>query len=81
MAACQQCGNEYDKTFTITDFQGNRYTFDCFECAIMAMAPACMHCGTRVIGHGLEADGRFFCCDHCAEAEGVHGLRDRKEQH
>ena len=27
---------------------------------------------------GLEAgDGRFFCCDHCAEKAGVKGLRDR----
>lgn len=78
MATCQQCGNTYDKTFTITDFQGNQYIFDCFECAIQGMAPACSHCGTRIIGHGLEADGVFFCCDHCAEAEGVRGLRDRK---
>ena len=27
--------------------------------------------------HGLEDDGTFFCCDHCAEEAGVTGLRDR----
>jgi len=31
----------------------------------------------RIIGHGLEENGRMFCCDHCAEAQGVKGLRDR----
>ena len=29
------------------------------------------------VGHGLEKDGTFFCCEHCAEAIGVTGLRDR----
>ena len=29
------------------------------------------------MGHGLEKEGTFFCCDHCAEAKGVQGLRDR----
>jgi len=28
-------------------------------------------------GHGLEKDGTFFCCEHCAEVIGVTGLRDR----
>jgi hypothetical protein len=31
----------------------------------------------KIVGHGLEDDGTFYCCDHCAEAEGVEGLRDR----
>jgi hypothetical protein len=31
----------------------------------------------RIIGHGLEKGGRIFCCDHCAEREGVTELRDR----
>jgi hypothetical protein len=30
-----------------------------------------------VIGHGLEKDGTIFCCAHCAEEQGVHGLTDR----
>jgi hypothetical protein len=76
MAVCDNCGNDYDKSFDIVR-NGERRTFDCFECAIHAMAPACTHCGTRIIGHGLEKDGTMFCCDHCAEAAGVTGLRDR----
>jgi hypothetical protein len=43
--------------------------------AIHALAPTCRNCG--IVGHGLEKDGVFFCCEHCAEAAGVRGLRDR----
>lgn len=76
MGKCAVCGNDYDKSFEVTK-QGRTMTFDSFECAIQAMAPSCEHCGCRIIGHGLEADGRFFCCDHCAEASGVKELKDR----
>ncbi len=56
---------------------GSKHTFDSFECAIASLAPVCSHCDCRIIGHGLEADGRMFCCDHCAEKFGVTVLRDR----
>jgi hypothetical protein len=77
MATCSTCGNEYDRAFTVVTHDDQRYTFDCFECAIQALAPTCKHCGVRIIGHGLQKDDRFFCCDPCAEAEGVHGFTDR----
>ena len=77
MGICVHCGNEYDKSFEIELSDGERYTFDSFECAIHALAPTCQTCGVRIIGHGLESDGRFFCCDHCAGKAGVEGLRDR----
>jgi hypothetical protein len=73
---CDLCGNDYDKAFQVV-LGGSTKTFDSFECAIEAMAPRCAHCGCRIIGHGLEAQGKFFCCRQCAEREGVHGLRDR----
>jgi Rieske Fe-S protein len=76
MAVCDVCGNEYDKAFQVTR-AGETHTFDSFECAIHALAPTCGHCGCRVIGHGVEADGRIFCCAHCAERAGVEGLTDR----
>lgn len=70
MAKCDTCGNDYDKAFTLT--QGDRSgTFDSFECAAHAMAPLCVHCGVRVLGHGVEIDGVIFCCAHCAEHAGV----------
>ena len=75
MARCEVCGNDYDKTFEI--FSGDTHVFDSFECAIQALAPICEHCGCRVIGHGVEAHGRFFCCAHCAAVTGEEGLRDR----
>ena len=76
MATCDVCGNEYDKTFEITR-GGESGTYDSFECAIHAMAPTCPHCGCKVIGHGVEANGSVYCCAHCAEEEGVSGLVDR----
>lgn len=77
MGKCEVCGNVYDKTFEVTSHNGERHVFDSFECAIHALAPRCEHCDCRIIGHGLEANGKMFCCDHCAEAMGVEGLKDR----
>jgi Rieske Fe-S protein len=76
MAACEVCGNEYDKIFEVR-MAGETHVFDSFECAIQALAPACAHCGCRVIGHGVESDGSIFCCAHCATVAGVEGLTDR----
>jgi len=76
MPICDTCGNDYDKAFTVNK-DGETKTFDSFECAIQAMAPSCTVCGCRIIGHGLEAAGSFYCCDHCAEKDGVDKLRDR----
>jgi hypothetical protein len=76
MAVCETCGNDYDKAFEV-HMNGETHTFDSFECAIHMLAPRCAHCDCRIIGHGLEDDGTFFCCDHCAEQAGVTGLRDR----
>jgi Rieske Fe-S protein len=77
MAQCQQCGNEYDKAFQVV-MGGQNYVFDSFECAVAKLAPTCKHCGCRIIGHGTEVNGTFYCCAHCANAEGVQGIRDRK---
>ena len=73
---CEVCGNDYDKAFTVTR-QGNSRTFDSFECAIHALAPACDHCGCRVVGHGVEKGEQVFCCAHCAKHTGATALRDR----
>ncbi|WP_043731980.1 hypothetical protein [Nocardia asiatica] len=75
MATCDTCGNEYDKTFTITR-DGESATFDSFECAINAMAPTCTHCSCRILGHGVEASGDYFCCAHCAHEAGHPALID-----
>jgi hypothetical protein len=76
MPRCETCGNEYDKTFEVVR-GSERHVFDSFECAIHAMAPACAHCGCRIIGHGIESDGEMFCCASCAKMEGVAGVKDR----
>jgi hypothetical protein len=77
MNTCEVCGNDYDKAFRVVR-GGETHVFDCFECAIEALAPRCETCSVRIVGHGLEAQGgRFFCCDSCAERAGVEGLKDR----
>ena len=76
MATCEVCGNTYDKSFEVV-MAGESHVFDSFECAIHALAPRCEHCGCRVVGHGVEADGSIYCCAHCASHEGETGLRDR----
>jgi hypothetical protein len=76
MARCETCGNDYDKSFEVM-LAGQRHVFDSFECAIQALAPKCKTCGTRIVGHGLEAEGEMYCCGHCAHKAGVKGLEDR----
>ncbi len=78
MARCEVCENNYDKSFEV-NVAGHRHIFDSFECAIQALAPTCAHCGCRIIGHGIEADGTFYCCAHCAEQKGVERARDRAD--
>jgi len=76
MAECEKCGNQYDKSFEVI-MDGESYVFDCFECAVATLAPTCSECGVTIIGHGLEADDKYFCCAHCAHQAGVD-MQDRK---
>jgi hypothetical protein len=65
MARCEVCGNEYDMAFEV-HAQGAVHVFDSFECAIHRMAPICERCQCKVIGHGVDVDGRWYCSAHCA---------------
>ena len=76
MAQCNTCGNAYDKSFEVIA-QGQRYVFDCFECAIHEFAPACQHCGCRVIGQAVEEHRSMYCCAGCVRHTGVDAVRDR----
>ncbi len=76
MARCEVCGNDYDKSFEVVA-AGARRTFDSFECAIHALAPACAHCGCRIVGHGVEEAGKMYCCANCARGVGSKVLKDR----
>ena len=68
MGTCEVCGNSYDKAFQVRMPAGDSHTFDSFECAIQKLAPSCAHCKCRIIGHGIEANGKMYCCEHCAHA-------------
>ena len=76
MPVCDVCGNDYDKTFEVI-LSGRRHVFDSFECAIHALSPKCAHCHCKIVGHGIESNGQYYCCAHCAEASGVVGAKDR----
>ncbi|HSF43956.1 MAG TPA: hypothetical protein VLT87_29470 [Thermoanaerobaculia bacterium] len=76
MAACEVCGNDYDRAFEVV-MAGKSHVFDSFECAIHALAPLCAHCGCRIVGHGVQAGDTIYCCAHCAEHSGETGLEDR----
>lgn len=75
MGKCDVCGNEYAMAFEVIA-AGERHVFDSFECAVHKLAPTCEHCGCRILGHGIEGDGRFFCCAHCARQSGIKGAVD-----
>ena len=74
MKTCEVCGNQYDKAFEVVA-EGTRHVFDCFACAIHALAPRCKTCGTTIIGHGMESGASFYCCAHCARKAGVPRCR------
>ena len=78
MAKCEVCGNDYEMSFQVVT-AGVTHTFDSFECAIHKLAPICAHCGCKIIGHGIEANGTFYCCAHCAHAEGAKSIVDNAE--
>jgi hypothetical protein len=71
MATCEVCGNDYWLSFEITPAGGQTRVFDSFECAIHALAPVCEHCSCKIVGHGVEVGGHFFCCAHCARSSGL----------
>jgi len=75
MAKCEVCGNDYHMSFEVIT-SGSSHTFDSFECAIHKLAPVCDHCGCKIIGHGMEADGAFYCCANCARLSGVTEVKD-----
>ena len=77
MERCEVCGNEYDKMLAVSVNGGDAHRFDSFECAIQALAPHCAHCDCRILGHGVEAHDKIYCCAHCARQSGENGVRDR----
>jgi hypothetical protein len=75
VAKCEVCGNDYHLAFEVVA-AGQHHVFDSFECAIHRMAPVCSHCGCKIIGHGIEANGTFYCCANCARHEGATEAAD-----
>lgn len=75
MARCETCGNEYARSIGVT-VDGQTHLFDSFECAIHALAPTCVRCGIRIVGHGVESGIHIYCSANCARAAGARGLVD-----
>ncbi|MEW2489508.1 hypothetical protein [Streptomyces sp. NPDC048411] len=75
MAVCEVCSNDYEKAFEVRA-DGVLHIFDSLECAAQRIAPSCENCQCRILGHGLQANGQFFCCAHCARQKGHAQLVD-----
>ena len=75
MGTCEVCGNEYHMSFEVIT-AGQKHVFDSFECAIHKLAPICDNCGVKIAGHGIDANGTFYCCANCARAQGVSEATD-----
>lgn len=75
MPVCEVCHNEYAQAFEVRLAGGKTHVFDCFQCAIHALAPTCTQCGAKIVGHGIEVKGTFYCCEHCATHELQRGNR------
>lgn len=78
MARCDICGNDYEKSFQII-MEGTTRTFDSFECAIEACAPTCANCGCKIIGHGVETAGEYYCRMHCARHANEKDVQERAQ--
>lgn len=77
MKNCEVCGNEYENIFEVKlKSTGASHYFDCFECAVAKLAPECLHCGVKIIGHGVQVGQQMFCCAHCARSEGFKTVVD-----
>ena len=76
MPVCDVCGNDYARAFEIRLADGTRFTFDSLECAAHRMAPTCLHCMCRILGHGIETPGGIYCCANCARHAGAEGAVD-----
>ncbi|MBB1252927.1 hypothetical protein [Streptomyces alkaliterrae] len=75
MAVCEVCSNDYEMSFEV-HAAGAVHVFDSLECAAQRMAPICENCECRILGHGVQSDGHFFCCAHCARVKGHRELVD-----
>ncbi|TDC59544.1 Prokaryotic metallothionein [Micromonospora sp. KC207] len=80
MGICEVCSNDYRLSFEVHTPEDEVHVFDSFECAIHRLARTCQHCHCRIIGHGMDVNGQFFCSAHCAGANGAE-LRDAMGSH
>ena len=75
MPVCEVCGNDYDKAFEVRARVGH-------TSSIASSAPSThWRLPVPIAAAGssgmASANGRIFCCAHCAGQEGVPELRDR----
>lgn len=76
MKSCEVCDNNFEKTFQVV-MAGISHEFDCFECAVHALAPRCYRCGCKILGHGITELGVVFCSTHCARVGGFFVMSDQ----
>lgn len=68
LRVCLNCGNSHDPLMTIT-YGRLSGEFDCFACAINALAPRCTLCGQPVTEHVTVIDQDVYCGNCAALAQ------------
>ena len=76
MAKCETCGKDYEKAFQVV-MDGTVHAFDCFQCAILMLAPVCAQCGTAIIGKGIERKREIYCGEQCARQMGALAMAEQ----
>ncbi|WP_374029055.1 hypothetical protein [Bdellovibrio bacteriovorus] len=76
MKKCESCGNEYEDVFEVKFQNGTSHWFDSFECAAHKLAPTCLHCGVKILGHGVQVEEKIYCCASCSRHAGFKGVVD-----
>ena len=71
MVRCACCGGELGRYPVGLKYRGRESVFCSFACAVIQAAPACLACGTKVLGQGTLEDGRTYCSPECAGARAL----------
>ncbi|MFE7704663.1 hypothetical protein ACFU6I_02410 [Streptomyces sp. NPDC057486] len=67
MTVCLR-NDDYDMAFEVAA-EGAVHVFDSPECTARRLSPVCTNRRSHPPGHGLQAEGQFFRCAHCAHRQ------------
>ncbi len=69
MDRCECCGGSLGAHPVGLRYRGKESVFCSFGCAVVQAAPACIHCGAKVLGRGVMVGARLYCSPACVPVE------------